>query len=447
MTALAKESKETEIVSSISMESPQTESAAKSSFTFTKLKPPIIESTSTVADSKLSDSTRQRSVQFQEASSKQATPTPFSSGIAKPPSAMSDSPNVQESKSISTPFGKQTSSLFGKSATTNSTKSPFSQASLPTTNNPTQPPSTSAPDQNSIISRIQEIYQTHNPHKLDEIPQLLEKYQADLPGLLARIEKKYLKPVQSTPASMQTPVNATFQQPKASSGNQPSKQSLSPFANGAGTPASHQASPWGGMKNQPQQSQQPPKWGATSTGGLFGKSSQSDSANTSFGNNSSTSPSPAFGKASTLGTGGSLFGTQQPAQTPSPFQKSNTSMMGGTNQGSGFGGKVGFGQGQSSLFGGTQNPAPQGSAGGPNQGQGFGMTSGTGSMFGQNPAQQQPGFGASQTQPTFGQNAPKQQPGFGAQSTFGRPQGSLFGGTGGQSSTYSSPGFNTMRKF
>lgn len=355
-----------------------------------------------------------------------------------------------QSQQNPTPFGKQTSSLFGKAETTPAMASPSPMISSAS---PMAAPSSSifgqkAPsghpgaalggigegglkltDPHSIETRIREIYQTHNPNKVDEIPNLLEKYQADLPGLLDRIEKKYLKTTQQAPLSQ--PATSGF-------GNFASQQKPTPFAQQApnkgspfGSKTPQAASAWGGQ--QQAQQQQPPvqqsqPWGttnATTTGGLFGGRSSTTGAQnapkTGFGSGfGASAPAPAFGQPSNLG--GGLFGSPQASSgSSSPFPRPSAPTFG--NAGGTFGGgpqqSSAFGGGKGSVFG-QAAPAPGGAVGSG----GFGGRA-QGSMFG----------GASQTTPSNTGAA-----GFGKGS-----QGSLFGGGGGKS-TYSSPAFSAARK-
>eukprot|EP01032_Pedospumella_encystans_P011975 gene11975-13889_t len=197
-----------------------------------------------------------------------------------------------------------------------------------------------------ILQRVTEIYTQHNPSKLSEIPQLLEKYKDRELQLIANLEKKYNVP--HVPLASSVPAAA----PVSAAGT-------SVFGGGAAAT------------------------GATS---IFGKGAGAAQPSTGFG-------AGAAGTAGAAGGGGSLFGKPSASATPTPF---------GNNPTVGAGASAGLG-GTASPFGNTGSagiPAPFGNTASP-----FGnataaipnaaATSGTGSLFGKPGPTASTGFGAS----------------------------------------------------
>eukprot|EP01032_Pedospumella_encystans_P012188 gene12188-14119_t len=199
---------------------------------------------------------------------------------------------------------------------------------------------TSTDPKQQILQRVTEIYTQHNPSKLSEIPQLLEKYKDRELQLIANLEKKYNVP--HVPLATSVPAAALV-----------SAAGTSVFGGGAAAT------------------------GATS---IFGKGVGSAQPSTGFG-------------AGAAGGGGSLFGKPSASATPTPFGNNPTvgagasAGVGGTASPFGNTGSAGI----PSPFGNTASPFGNATAAVPNTT----ATSGTGSLFGKPGPTASTGFGAS----------------------------------------------------
>ncbi|KAI6184769.1 Peptidase S59 domain-containing protein [Aphelenchoides bicaudatus] len=193
-----------------------------------------------------------------------------------------------------------------------------------------------------------------------------------------------------------------------------------------------------------------PTAGSTSFGGsgtssfgstgssMFGSNQQSSGTSSLFGNNAAKQS--IFGSTNTQQQSGGLFGSNAANQTSSMFgtPQKTQSIFGSstTGQSSLFGGGTAATSTGSSLFGAAAKPSLFGS----NTSSPFGATStaSTGSLFGNNAAQQQPQsnslFGSTTNQPQsnslFGNNAAKPAGSlFGGSTTTQQTTGGLFGNT------------------
>ena len=205
---------------------------------------------------------------------------------------------------------------------------------------------TSTDPKQQILQRVTEIYSKHNPSKLSEIPQLLEKYKDRELQLIANLEKKYNVP--HVPLASTVPAAA----PVSAAGT-------SVFGGGAAAT------------------------GATS---IFGKGAGSAQPSTGFG-------AGAAGTAGAATGSGSLFGKPSASATPTPFGN-NPAISAGASAGVG-GTASPFGNtgsaGIPSPFGNTASPFGNATAAIPNAT----ATSGTGSLFGKPGPTASAGFGAS----------------------------------------------------
>jgi len=212
-----------------------------------------------------------------------------------------------EGKSAASPFGSGAEGgLGGMSLLGNA--SLFAPASAPEKADG-KDDSTKSPDYHKILT---EFYKEHEPKNVYRVGELLEKYKNDLPGMFAKLAKKY-----------------NTKNPLESFGNQPTS-SLSSSTPGSGTPFGNQRPPLGpsSFPSTSASSSSPfTKMSTPNTTTTLAPAFGSPAPSPSLFRNSLPAPiggAPSFDGGSTFGAlGGNAptvaFGTGIAAPAPSPF--------------------------------------------------------------------------------------------------------------------------------